>query len=76
MGFIHSKLKNKLAPKTFKKLVFINAIIAAFYDTPVPDRDNIGCTSSDSKDPKMAATPIKKRLKSSLYNYNAIIRLQ
>ena len=50
MGFIHSKLRNSLVPQTFEKLVFIKSNIPAFYDTPVPDPDDIECSSSDSED--------------------------
>jgi hypothetical protein len=50
MGFIHSKLRNRLAPQTVEKLVFIKANMVAFYDTPVPDPDDIECSSSDSED--------------------------
>ena len=32
MGFIHSKLRNGLSPKTVEKLVFIKSNMAAFYD--------------------------------------------
>ena len=47
---IHSKLRNSLVPQTVEKLVFIKSNIAAFYDTPVPDPNDIECSSSDSKD--------------------------
>jgi hypothetical protein len=50
MGFIHSKLRNSLAPQTVEKLVFIKSNIAAFYDTPVPNPDDIECSTSDSED--------------------------
>lgn len=50
MGFIHSKLGNSLAPQTVGKLVFNKSNIAAFYNTPVPDPDDMGCSSSKSKD--------------------------
>lgn len=50
MGFIHSKLRNKLAPQTVEKLVFIKSNMPVFYDTPVPDIDDMECSSSDSED--------------------------
>ena len=46
VGFVHSKLRNSLAPQTVEKLVFIKSNIEAFYDPHVPDPE---CSISDSE---------------------------
>jgi hypothetical protein len=47
MGFIHPKLRNALATRTVKKLVFMKSNLSTFYDYPVPD-DNVVKYNSES----------------------------
>jgi hypothetical protein len=39
MGFIHTKLCNRLSPGTFEKLVFIRSNLVALENYPVPDAE-------------------------------------
>ena len=42
MGFVHSKLRNSLAPDTVMKLAFIKSNLLAFFDSPEVDSDKCG----------------------------------
>jgi hypothetical protein len=49
MGFIHSKIRNSLSPKTVEKLVFIKSNLPAFYEHEL-DADNDYRSDDQSKD--------------------------
>jgi hypothetical protein len=49
-GFIHSKLRNALATKIMKKLVFIKSNLSMFYDYMVFDDDVVEYNSESDDD--------------------------
>ena len=50
MEFIHSDLRNILAPDTVKKLLYIKSNLGAFYESPKADSEKYGRNSEGDID--------------------------